>query len=90
MESYQTACCALVCGLPGDLEGDIVGRGVLDLKGGGGGVVEVLGEELEEMVSFATAATGSGGGGNTSLEALARSLNAGIDMMDGEVEDWRG
>lgn len=46
MDAYQTARGALMCRLAGHLEGDVVGGGVLDLEGGGRGVVEVLGEEL--------------------------------------------
>ena len=46
IEAYQTARGALVRRLAGHLEGNIVGGGVLDLEGGGRGVVEVLGQEL--------------------------------------------
>jgi hypothetical protein len=48
IEAYQTACGALMCRLAGHLEGNVVGGGVLDLKGRGRGVVEVLGQELQE------------------------------------------
>jgi len=48
LDSYQTACSSLVGGLSGDLEGDVVWGGVLDLEGGGGGVVEVLRQKLKE------------------------------------------
>lgn len=44
--AYQTARGTLVCRLASHLEGDIVWGGVLDLKGGGGSVIEVLGQEL--------------------------------------------
>jgi glyceraldehyde-3-phosphate dehydrogenase/erythrose-4-phosphate dehydrogenase len=44
--SYQTAGGALVSRLAGHLEGDVVGGGILQLEGRGGGVVEVLGQEL--------------------------------------------
>ena len=37
----------LVAGLASDLEGDAIGGGVLELKGGGGQVVEVLVEKLQ-------------------------------------------
>lgn len=45
---YQTARGSLVRRFSGDLEGNIVRRGVLDFEGRGGGVVEVLGQELDE------------------------------------------
>jgi hypothetical protein len=51
MDAYQTARSSLVCRLSGDLEGDVVGSGVLDLEGRGRGVVEVLSQELQEKVN---------------------------------------
>ena len=38
-----------MAGLAGDLEGNAVGSGVLELKGGSREVVEILVEELEAM-----------------------------------------
>lgn len=44
--TYSTAGDLVVCGLAGNLEGDIVGGVGLDLDGAGSEVVEVLVEEL--------------------------------------------
>lgn len=50
-DAYQTTRSSLVCRLSGDLEGDVVGSGVLDLEGRGRGVVEILSQELEEKLT---------------------------------------
>lgn len=46
--TYSSRGGLLVAGLAGDLEGNAVGGGVLELKGGGREVVEILVEELWE------------------------------------------
>lgn len=53
-----------MAGLAGDLEGDTVGGGVLELEGGGREVVEILVEELERRAvsnSFVSSGSHSGG-----------------------------
>lgn len=46
METYGRRGVLLVAGLAGDLEGNTVGGSVLELKGAGGEVVEILVKEL--------------------------------------------
>lgn len=45
-KTYSSRGGLLVAGLASHLEGNAIGGGVLELKGGGGQVVEVLVEEL--------------------------------------------